>query len=57
LYERIVERFLVDVDDEEAANDQRAYSRAIVAHLRTLKRRKRLRPATVIPFRPEDRPT
>jgi hypothetical protein len=36
LYERILERFM-DVDDE----DQRAYSRAIVAHLRTLKRRKR----------------
>jgi hypothetical protein len=35
---------------------------AIVAHLRALKRRKRLpqptpSPATVIPFRPEERPT
>jgi hypothetical protein len=37
LYERIVERFM---DYEEADVDD--YSRAIVAHLRTLKRRKRL---------------
>jgi hypothetical protein len=30
---------------------------AIAAHLRVLKRRKRLPTATVISFRPEDRPT
>ena len=48
LYERIVERFLVDMDEEEAE------ARAIVAHLRTLKRRKRPQPthppAPIIPF-------
>jgi hypothetical protein len=51
LYEHMVG---LVVDDEERD--------AIVAHLRTLKRRKRLpqptsSPATILPFRPEDRPT
>jgi hypothetical protein len=46
LYERIVERFMEDAEDEEV-------SRAIVAHLRTLKRRKRPQPThppAPIPF-------
>ena len=54
LFEYMVEYFLMDGDEE---------AELIVAHLHTLKRRKqspqptRRPPATVIPFRPEDRPT
>jgi hypothetical protein len=51
LFEHMLDRFVVDDDEAEP----------IAAHLRTLKRRKPPRrtqpPATVIPFRPEDRPT
>jgi hypothetical protein len=48
LFEHMVEYFLDDVEGEEIDT--------VVAHLRALKRRKRRPPATVIPFRPEDRP-
>ena len=53
LFDYMIERFLVDGIKERDA---------IVAHLRALKRRKRSPqpsrpPATILPFRPEDRPT
>jgi hypothetical protein len=54
--EHVVERFLAD--DEELADEIVARKRAIVAQLRALKRRKRSpASATILPFRPEDRPT
>ena len=59
LYEHMVERFWVEDSEEDDEPDLIvAHLHAILAHLHTLKRRKRSPqptrpPATVLPFRPE----